>query len=133
MEGLTPHLVVGSVLLVIALVVAYIKLGWWLTTRTSDKYGYNIWNWLNSLLLLYMVATWIFHVITSGDAPEQQLVVMWISSAVAFMILWIHNWVKTSFLGGFLISVYQSSVCAVVIGITLLVLCGFSRDRLGED
>ncbi|HUV84930.1 MAG TPA: hypothetical protein VMV86_04425 [Methanosarcinales archaeon] len=129
MEAFTPHIIVGIIFLAAAFVYGYVRLGMWITDTTSDIYDYCIWNWITILTMLYMVFVWVLYIIGSGDATLQETNAMWLSSAIAFIVLWIRNSIRTSFVRGFCVSVYQSSVCAITIVIVMMFLCGGGRSR----
>jgi len=132
MEAYTTHLIVGFIFLFCALVYGYVRLGMWITDTTDNIYDYGIWNWINILVMLYMALVWVLYIIGSGDATVQETTAMYVSSSIAFLILWVRNSVKTSFARGFCIAVYQSSVCAIVIIITMMFLCGGIGGRRKE-
>jgi len=130
MEALIPHLVALKIFAVIGSIVGYFVLGWWLTESTNNKYGYDIWNWVTILSLLYMAVVWIAFIIGSEKATELQLLVTQVSSAVAFVILWLYSGSKTSLSRGFCVTVYQTSVCALVIAVVMLIFIGLgSKDE----
>jgi len=116
---------------IIVAIAFYFWLGYKLTCMADDNYGHGIWNLFSVPLLIYMAIVWVtFFFKTSFGQTETALAegnfFMMASTVAVFIVLWIYNSVKTSFLFGFFVSLYQSSVSFLVFVMIMMTFFGFS-------
>ena len=134
MEALASHIIIIKLFLIVGAIAGYIWLGFKLTSVASKTYDYGMWNWVTILTMLYMAFTWVAFMFKIEGADQSQILIMQMSSVVAFLIIWIFNSIKTSFFMGLCISLYQTSVCLITFAIIMFtILSGFGFGGSSKD